>query len=521
MKKYALLSVSDKSGIVEFAQALVELNYSILSSSGTAKALIDAGIAVEKIEDYTGQEEILGGRVKTLHPKIHAGILAKREEDHLKDLAKIGAGEIEVIACNLYPFKEHLASDSFKDFQKMIEYVDIGGPAMLRAGAKNFPYVYSISNPADYPAVIECIKANDSAQAIKTRKDLAVKIFTQLADYNLQIASYFSAVDCSKAEQDHDPRFTTVNGLILDNGKSLRYGENPHQSAIFYKDYNKADQQEWEQLAGKELSYNNILDLDAAIGLIRKMPAEQISCAIFKHLNPCGIAIADSTLAAIHKAKESDPRSHFGGIIAFNKLFDEQTAQEVIKDFAEIVIAPDFSVSSLEILKSKKNLRIIAANLSPQNSVEWRSTAGGFLCQESDNSSSNVSEGELQTSRQHSSSEAEDLALAWTAVSCVKSNAIVIVKNGQLLASGAGQMSRIDSTELAINKAISHGHDLNGAVCASDAFFPFPDSVEKLAEVGIKAIITTGGSMADAEVIKTAEQLELSLIFTKDRHFKH
>ena len=507
------MSVSDKTGIVEFARSLTELQYEILASGGTAKHLEEAGIKVTSVEEYTGQPEILGGRVKTLHPMIHGGLLAKREPDQLAELEKINAGQIDVVAVNLYPFIENLKSDAADDPLKMIELVDIGGPTMLRSAAKNLADVFAVVDPADYDDVIEAMQSEDSGLGSNLRQDLAVKVFETMANYNLAIAKYFS--------RDKDEGiFSAVEGVVLDQAEVLRYGENPHQQASFYLDYNQPELP-WIQLSGKSLSYNNLLDFDAAAACVGKIQTDQHLAVIVKHLNPCGVAIYADQLAALQKAKTSDARSHFGGIIAFNQPVAADTAEEVIKDFAEIVVAPDFSPEAIDILKQKKNLRIIQINFSALEKFEWRSCAGGVLVQEVDQGVSDVSQASRVTGEDLSDQQSVDLQLAWQICSSVKSNAIVIVKDGLMLASGAGQMSRIDAVELAIHKANTHDHDLNGAVAASDAFFPFPDSVEALAAVGVKTIIVTGGSRMDEAVKEKAEELGVTLLFTQDRHFRH
>ena len=520
IQKAALISVSDKTGVIEFAKALSELDYRILSSSGTAKHLKDAGVTVELVEEYTGQKEILGGRVKTLHPKIHAGILANREKpEQIQELAELGAYQIDIVAVNLYPFTKNLESEVALDYCKMIELVDIGGPAMLRAAAKNFTGVYSVVDSGDYSKIIDNLKSGEE-QLKAFRKDLAVKVFQDLANYNLMIARYFSQNSVFENPAADDFELSPVNGGVLKELQELRYGENPHQSAKFYTNLNSS-KLPWQQLGGKDLSYNNFLDFNAAADCAASIDSGDHVAVIIKHLNPCGVAISKQQVKALKLAKSSDPRSHFGGIIAFNQPLEEDTAAEVIKDFAEIVVAPDFSAHALEILRTKKNLRIIKLDYSALANYEMRSCVGGILIQESDRNSSDSSEAELQTEREPSTSERQDLKFAWQISRSVKSNAIVIVKDQRLLATGAGQMSRVDSTELALHKAKTHGHDLDGAVAASDAFFPFSDSIEALAAAGVKAVITPGGSMNDQEVIEKTKELGISLLFTKDRHFRH
>lgn len=511
MTKAALISVSDKTGVADFAKGLSNLGYTILSSSGTAKHLQENGVDVLLVEEYTGQEEILGGRVKTLHPKVHGGILAKRNDEHLADLKKIDAFEIDVVAVNLYPFIQNLNSEAAGDYKKMIELVDIGGPAMLRAAAKNFLYVYSVIDPDDYSKVLASLDSKEDN--IDLKRELSVKVFKELANYNLAIAEYFSGVGS-------EAKFNPVAGMVLEKQQDLRYGENPNQQAVYYRDV-ATQNLPWEQLGGKELSYNNLLDFDAAISCVSGIKTEQDLCVIIKHLNPCGVALAGSQSEAISKAKTSDPRSHFGGIIAFNKTLTLAAAENIADDFAEIVVAPDFEKDALAVLQKKKNLRIIKADFESFPDTEMRTAAGGILLQEKDKELSEVKAAENMTNSELSTKGQEDLTLAWQICQSVKSNAIVIVKDGTMLSSGTGQMSRIDSVELALHKAKTHKHDTQGAVAASDAFFPFADSVETLASAGIKAIITPGGSRADEEVVTTAKKEGVAILFTKDRHFRH
>ena len=522
LQKAALLSVSNRDGLIEFAKELKELGYVLLTTTGTAKHLETANIESTLIEDYTGQKEILDGRVKTLHPKIHAGLLAKRDKpDHMKQLEDDGILEISVVAVNLYPFVENLKSDKANDFEQMIELVDIGGPTMIRSASKNFKHIYTVIDPSDYPRVVEQIKkGKNDTEDVQLKCDLAVKVFTQISNYNLQIAKYFSGVNLSDKDSENNLLMNPVNGSILEKTQDLRYGENPHQKAVYYSMCND-DSKSWEQLSGKELSYNNFLDFDATARIIKSMPTDNPAAVIVKHLNPCGASVNDSLVKALENAKKGDPRSHFGGIIALNRKVDVDTANEVVKDFAEIVLAPDFEDESLEVLKKKKNLRIIKVSLDSQTDYEMRSCAGGVLVQQCDNQISSVEDAELVSKRALEGNEKTDLGFAWNLCQHVKSNAIVLVKDNMLLTSGAGQMSRIDSVEIAINKAKTHDHDLTGAVAASDAFFPFPDNVEVLAAAGIKAIIVTGGAMQDEKVIKAANDAGISLMFTADRHFRH
>lgn len=527
MQKAALLSVSDKGGLVEFAKELLDLDYALLCSGGTGRYLEEAGLPVIKIEEYTGQAEILGGRVKTLHPRIHAGILARRDnESDMEQLAADNIYLIDIVAVNLYPFSDKLEELAALP-EKMVEFIDIGGPTMIRAAAKNFKAVYPVINPADYPALISILRGDaDKGKAENLRLALASKVFTALADYNLAISRYLSALSVKDQQLiystniDEELDLCNVEGFILKQYQSLRYGENPAQKAAYYLPYKVTDAP-FEQLNGKALSYNNLLDFDAAFKMISSLPAEKPTAIIVKHLNPCGACVADNLTEALSGAKLGDPRSHFGGIIAFNAELDLETAKAVTKDFAEIVIAPAYCAEVLEVLRSKKNLRVIKVPLNNKPSIEMRTILGGMLYQSSDSKISAVSEARVATKREPLAKELSDLELAWRLCSHVKSNAITIVKDDTLLAVGGGQMSRIDAAEVALLKARTHNHQLEGSVAASDAFFPFPDCIEVLAQAGVKAILAPGGAKRDDEVASEAEKAGISLLFSTDRHFRH
>ena len=526
MKKAALLSVSDRTGLVELARALSNCGFELLTTSGTSTYLKENGISTSSIEAYTGQKEILDGRVKTLHPKIHAGLLAKRDNpEHLKQLESEGILSIDVAVVNLYPFVQGLNTDAAKDPKRMIELVDIGGPTMIRAAAKNFLSVLPLIDPKDYSKVIEILKTSNSTSVdfpLEFRKKLASKVFAWLANYNLEIAKYFSevAVEDNKLKPSESSFISSVTGLVLEEQQELRYGENPHQKASMYKSFAQAGNP-WKQYQGKALSYNNLLDADAAFRLIRTFDSQNATATILKHLNPCGLATAATMEEALNKSKRGDPRSHFGGVLAFNQSVSAAVAESIAEDFAEIVIAPGYDSKALEVLSRKKNLRVLEVNLADRVAFDIRSVYGAVLVQEADQQPSKVSEAELVTDRKPSTQELSDLELAWKVCAHVKSNAITIAKDNMLLASGAGQMSRIDSLEVALFKCKTHKHDLNGAVAASDAFFPFPDCLELLSAQGVKTVIAPSGSIKDAEVISTAKRLDISLFFARDRHFKH
>lgn len=537
MEKFALISVSNRDGIAEFARGLKELGFSLLTTSGTQRFLSEHGLVTHSISEYTGQNEILGGRVKTLHPKIHAGILARRSEPmHQEELQAHNIPLIDVVAVNLYPFEEQIKSAQDKTLEEMIEFIDIGGPTMIRAAAKNCESVYAVIEPGDYDAVLEAL-AQESAvkqqapSSFELRLQLSQKVFTHLANYNLEISKYLSSQASEKSSKEYVPSgVVRSQGQIWREAQSLRYGENPHQSASLYRRAAEVQQNAgagWRQLGGKELSYNNILDADAGYRLTRMLATQSARFAegevvsIMKHLTPCGIAVAAAQDEALRKAKKSDPRSHFGGIIGFSSEVTEAAAKEVIADFAEIVIAPRFSEEALEVFSKRSNLRLLECDYTIPIAGEIRSTLFGYLEQTPDLMSCSIHDGEVVSGALQDSQLQQDLELAWSAVAHVKSNAIVIVKDQQLIGSGAGQTSRIDSVEVALYKAKEHGHDVTGAVAASDAFFPFPDSLERLVEAGVRAVVTPNGSKKDKEVMETARQLGITLVFVPERHFRH
>ncbi len=537
MKKAALLSVSNRNGLLDFAKELLALGYCLMGSSGTRKMLMDAGLECLSIEEYTAQKEILGGRVKTLHPRIYAGILARRNvPEDLTELENNQILQIDVVAVNLYPFSANRPGEgqAAKSLSEMIELIDIGGPSMIRAAAKNHRFVWPAIDPADYPQVIAALKNPEPARDAALRHRLAAKVFTLLSRDALDIAEYFSsdmhefqteglpAYSGSSLKSSSTQEFPDVLGQVLVKSQSLRYGENSHQKAAFYYPIEN-EKKFWKQLSGKELSYNNILDLDASIRVVASLDASQSGAVIIKHNNPCGVAVGSSCLAALQSAKRCDPRSHFGGVIAFNSELSAEAAQDIRGDFAEIVVAPSYSSEALEILKGNKNLRVIEAHLDSIKTLsrEFRSALGGILIQDADLNSSAISEAKTVSARVAGEQEKKDLDLAWRICPHVKSNTIVLVKDGLLVAVGAGQMSRVDSVEIAISKAKIHGHDLKGAVAASDAFFPFPDGIETLAQAGISAVIAPQGAKRDAETIETANKYNVALLFTNDRHFKH
>ncbi|MCB0328520.1 MAG: bifunctional phosphoribosylaminoimidazolecarboxamide formyltransferase/IMP cyclohydrolase [Bdellovibrionales bacterium] len=521
--RYALISVSDRAGLETFAAGLVELGYTLLTTSGSGKFLKEHGLESTPIEEFTGQAEILGGRVKTLHPKIHGGILAKRDNvEHQQDLAANGLHYIDIVAVNLYPFEQQLASNPSASTAEMVEFIDIGGPTMIRAAAKNAKDVYAVIDPLDYPRVLAELKQGRGGDS-ELRTELATKVFSQLAHYNLEIARFLSR----KGEVPGESGSSFYDGSVWQESQQLRYGENPQQQAALFQSLAVNRSLAWKQLAGKELSYNNLLDADAGFRLIRSLYSirERFSShepvCIMKHLTPCGVAIANTQESALVLAKRSDPRSHFGGIIGFSSEVSEAAAQEVVKDFSEIVIAPSYSKGALAVFEKRPNIRLIEVDFSVPLGREVRSTLFGFLSQEHDSSNCSVSQCELVAGEPSDDESVRNLELAWTTVTHTKSNAIVLVNNQMLIGAGAGQTSRIDSVEVALYKAREHGHVVDGAVAASDAFFPFPDSVERLANSGVKSIITPHGSKKDGEIIEVAKELGVTLLFAPERHFRH
>jgi phosphoribosylaminoimidazolecarboxamide formyltransferase/IMP cyclohydrolase len=510
----ALISVYDKTGVVEFAKGLAALNVEIVSTGGTHKLLSTNGIPVREVSEITGFPEILDGRVKTINPLIAAGLLAIRENpEHARQVAEHKIRMIDLVCVNLYPFAETIRKPGVH-FDEVIENIDIGGPSMIRAAAKNFQDVAVVTSPDDYASVLTGLQGGAGILEKKTLFDLAKKAFLCTARYDAQIAQHLSGIG---AESERFPP-----NLFMDFEKiaSLRYGENPHQRAAFYrwggqKPYGIAAAR---QLQGKELSYNNIVDLEAAWNLIQEFgdPA----CCIIKHTNPCGTAVADSLQSAYLKAYEADSVSAFGSVIGFNKPVDEQTAVEVSKLFVEAIVAPGFNKQAVELLSSRKNLRLIMVNGKDAGDAadyEIKRVTGGILVQERDSTLSDT-EMQVATNRKPTAEERRDLEFAWRVVKHVKSNAIVLANEGRTVGVGAGQMSRVDSVKISVQKA----HPTSkGSVMASDAFFPFRDGIDEAAKAGVTAIIQPGGSLKDQEVIQAANEHGIAMIFTGLRHFKH
>ena len=514
----ALISVSDKTGVLELARGLREFNIDILSTGGTAKLLADNGIAVTEVADYTGFPEMLDGRVKTLHPKIHGGILARRDlAEHAEAVRDAGIGYIDLVVVNLYPFSQTVANPDCS-LPDAIENIDIGGPAMVRSAAKNYQHVAVVTDPADYASVLAELKAHQGAVTTGTCYDLARKAFSHTAQYDSAISNYLTARELNGERADFPSRLN----LNFERVQAMRYGENPHQKAAFYRDLQPAPGTlaHYTQLQGKELSYNNIGDADAAWECVKTFDSP--ACAIIKHANPCGIALADDTLSAYRRAFATDPSSAFGGIIAFNREVDVATAEAVSGQFMEVLIAPAYSAAALELLAKKANVRVLAVPLDAgYNALELKRVGGGLLVQTADTFNIRVADLKVVTERQPSAQEISDMLFAWRVAKFVKSNAIVFAANGQTLGVGAGQMSRVDSTRIAVIKAGNAGLALAGCAVASDAFFPFRDGLDVLAEAGARAVIQPGGSVKDNEVIAAANEHGIAMVFTGHRHFRH
>jgi len=520
----ALISVYDKTGVVDFARALAARSVEIVSTGGTRAALTAAGIACRDVSDVTGFPEIMDGRVKTLHPAIHGGLLAVRHDPgHASAMADHGIGGIDLLVANLYPFEDTAASGA--DARTIVENIDIGGPAMIRAAAKNHGYVAVIVDPADYAGLLEALANNSGATPLELRRSLAAKAFARTAAYDAAIAGWFAA-----EVGDAMPAWRSFAGR---RSEKLRYGENPHQSAALYVGGPpRPGVATARQVQGKQLSYNNINDTDAAYELVAEFdPAEAAAVAIIKHANPCGVATAPTLAAAYRKALRTDPVSAFGGIVALNRPLDAEAATEIVKVFAEVIIAPGASDEAMAIVAAKKNLRLLVAGGLPDpraRDLTVRSVAGGLLVQDRDWGMIGPADLRVVTRRAPTAAETADLLFAWKVAKYVKSNAIVYARDGATAGVGAGQMSRVDSALIAARKAeeagkaAGLGHSLaKGSACASDAFFPFPDGLIAAAEAGATAVIQPGGSLRDDEVIAAADERGLAMVVTGIRHFRH
>jgi len=531
--KQALISVSDKRGVLEFAQGLAAQGVNLLSTGGTAKMLRDAGLTVTEIGDYTGFPEMLDGRVKTLHPKVHGGILARRDlPEHLATIEAHGIPTIDLVCVNLYPFAATIAKAGVT-LEDAIENIDIGGPAMVRSSAKNYAGVAIVTDPADYQPLLDEMKANGGALQLGTRFNLAKKAFTHTARYDSMIGNWLTGLDEGAEAKPADAAptpaiFPAKLQLAFDRTEILRYGENSHQQAAFYRDTTALPGSiaAYTQLQGKELSYNNIADSDAAWECVKAFDAP--ACVIIKHANPCGVAIDGTLLSAYEKAFKTDSTSAFGGIIAFNGEvgLDVVNAMNERKHFVEVLIAPSFTAEAKAALAGKTNLRVLVvplglANSRELNKLELKRVGGGLLVQTADDFTAQAAGLKVVTKVQPTAQQIEDLLFAERVAKFVKSNAIVFCGGGMTLGVGAGQMSRVDSTKIASIKATNAGLSLKGSVVASDAFFPFRDGLDVLAEAGAVAVIQPGGSMRDEEVIAAADEHGLAMVFTGARHFRH
>jgi phosphoribosylaminoimidazolecarboxamide formyltransferase/IMP cyclohydrolase len=516
--KRALISVSDKTGIVEFAQALHAQGVEILSTGGTYRLLTDNKIPAVEVSDYTGFPEMMDGRVKTLHPKVHGGILARRGQDDAV-MSQHGINAIDMVVVNLYPFEKTVAKADCS-LEDAVENIDIGGPTMVRAAAKNHAFVNIVVNASDYAAILDELKANNGSTTYKTRFDLAIKAYEHTAAYDGAIANYFGRLVDGGSEAF--PR--TFNTQFI-KAQEMRYGENPHQKAAFYVEKNPQEVSiaTARQLQGKELSYNNVADTDAALETVKSFA--EPACVIVKHANPCGVAIGSNIKTAYDLAYATDPESAFGGIIAFNRELDEETAKAIIeRQFVEVIIAPSVSAAAVEVVKAKQNVRLLACGEWSSERIgglDYKRVNGGLLVQDRDNGMVTESDLKVVTKRVPTEAEMRDLLFAWKVAKFVKSNAIIYAKNNQTIGVGAGQMSRVNSARIAAIKAEHAGLQVAGSVMASDAFFPFRDGIDNAAKVGIAAVIQPGGSMRDDEVIAAADEHGMAMVFTGMRHFRH
>ncbi|MCX6936060.1 MAG: bifunctional phosphoribosylaminoimidazolecarboxamide formyltransferase/IMP cyclohydrolase [Verrucomicrobia bacterium] len=508
----ALLSVSDKTGLLEFAKFLVGRGVELISTGGTAKALRDAGVKVMELSDYTGFPEMMDGRVKTLHPKVHGGLLQRRDlATHREQAAKHKIPTIDLVVVNLYPFAQTVDRPDCTT-EQAIENIDIGGPSMLRSAAKNHDAVTVVTDPSDYAVVQKEMEA-DGDTSVATRRRLAAKVFRHTSHYDHLIGAYLT-----KLAEPEQPVLQETAGIVRRRAQSLRYGENPHQKAALYGSFLDS----FKQLHGKELSYNNVLDLSAAAGLIAEFREAEPTLAILKHTNPCGVGSGKTLLSAWEKAYATDRQAPFGGIIAANRAVDGETAKAIAEIFSEVILAPSFTPEALTILQAKKNLRLMENHETVVGGYDFRSVRGnGLLVQESDGAGDDEAAWKVVTKRQPSDKEMRAMRFGWKIVRHVKSNAIVYTDDDRTLGIGAGQMSRVDSSRIAVWKAGEVKLGLKGSAVASDAFFPFPDGLEAAAQAGATAAIQPGGSVKDGEVIAAADRLGVAMIFTGRRHFRH
>ena len=506
----ALISVSDKRGVVAFARGLVELGWEIISTGGTAAALKAAQVPVTPVEQVTGFPELLDGRVKTLHPAVHAALLARRSlPEHTTALKKHGIVPIDLVAVNLYPF-QLTVSHQGASFDDAVENIDVGGPSMLRSAAKNHESVLPVVDPTDYPLVLDLLRRGEITPDI--RRDFAAKVFAHTSDYDAAIAAYLTP------KEDELPVRMTV---AMERMQALRYGENPEQRAALYETEEPRGMRDLTQRQGKELSFNNLLDVDAAMWAVASW-ANRPACAVIKHTTPCGIAVAPSAPEAFSKARSTDPLSAFGSVVAFNTVVDQATAKAMSDLFVEVVVAPSFHAEALEVFAAKKQLRVVELPVSDgARALDFKRVRGGFLVQDQFQFDASERGWKVVTKRQPTDAEWNDLRFAWAAVASVKSNAILLARNEMAIGIGAGQMSRVDSAFLAVHKARQQGHETSGSVLASDGFFPFPDGVEQAAAAGVKAIIQPGGSVRDPEIVEAAERHGMAMVMTGKRQFRH
>ncbi|EPI4958242.1 TPA: bifunctional phosphoribosylaminoimidazolecarboxamide formyltransferase/IMP cyclohydrolase [Vibrio parahaemolyticus] len=521
----ALISVSDKTGIVEFAQALAERGVDILSTGGTARLLAEQGIAVTEVSDYTGFPEMMDGRVKTLHPKVHGGVLGRRGQDD-DVMEKHGINPIDMVVVNLYPFAETVAKEGCT-LADAVENIDIGGPTMVRSAAKNHKDVTIVVNASDYDRVIAEMDANDKSLTLETRFNLAIAAFEHTAAYDGMIANYFGTMVPSYGENkegDEESKFPRTFNQQFEKKQDMRYGENSHQAAAFYVEANpqEASVSTARQIQGKALSYNNIADTDAALECVKEF--NEPACVIVKHANPCGVALGKDILEAYNRAYQTDPTSAFGGIIAFNQELDAETATAIVeRQFVEVIIAPSVSAEAIEVVAAKKNVRLLECGewSTKTTGFDVKRVNGGLLVQDRDQGMVSLDDLKVVSKRQPTEEELKDALFCWKVAKYVKSNAIVYAKGDMTIGVGAGQMSRVYSAKIAGIKAADEGLEVAGSVMASDAFFPFRDGIDAAAEAGIKCVIQPGGSMRDDEVIAAADEHGMAMIFTGMRHFRH
>jgi len=515
--KRALISVSDKAGIVEFARALAAMGIELLSTGGTYRLLQENGLQVTEVADYTGFPEMMDGRVKTLHPKVHGGILARRGLDDAV-MAEHGIAAIDMVVVNLYPFEATVARPDCS-LEDAIENIDIGGPTMVRAAAKNHRFVNIVVNASDYPAILAELRENDGATTLATRFDLAIKAYEHTAAYDGAIANHFGAL-----VPGGSAAFPRTFNMQFHKVQEMRYGENPHQQAAFYVEAHPAEAgiATASQVQGKELSYNNVADTDAALECVKNF--DRPACVIVKHANPCGVAVADTIGKAYQLAFATDPESAFGGIIAFNRELDAATARAIVDNqFVEVIIAPSVSADAAAAVADKKNVRLLVCGQwsAPGPALDYKRVNGGLLVQDRDLGMVTAADLRVVSKIQPSEQQLSDLLFAWKVAKFVKSNAIVYAANGQTVGVGAGQMSRINSARIAAIKAEHAGLQVRGSVMASDAFFPFRDGIDNAGQAGIAAVIQPGGSIRDEEVIAAADEHGMAMVFTGMRHFRH